>query len=140
MITKEEIKKLLDNISEPEFFTVDVKISQGGKITVFVDNYKGITISQCEAIHRILYPEISKKNENFELEVSSPGITKELKVWQQFAKLKDKEIDITTTEDEHFTGIILYAYQQNVTVAQSSENKLTLSYNDIKKAKLIINF
>ncbi len=140
MITKQEIIKLLDDITEPEFFTVDVKVSPGGKISVFVDSFDTITISQCETIHRCIYPEIAKKNDNFELEVSSPGLTKELKVWQQYAKLKDKEIEIYKTDETHFTGTVINADENSVVVAESDEKQHTLSYNDIKKAKLIIKF
>ena len=139
MITDRDIEKFLEEINDVDFFVVDVSISPSMKVKVFVDNYKGITIGECEQIHRQLYPFIDGKIENFELEVSSPGLTKPLKVWQQYDKLKGKEISIITKDDENYEGKIEKADNAQVQIKAAKET-ITFDYTQIKKAKIILKF
>ncbi len=139
MITERDIEKFLEEINDVDFFVVDVSISPSMKVKVFVDNYKGISIGECEQIHRQLYSFIDGKIENFELEVSSPGLTKPLKVWQQYDKLKGKEISIITKDDENYEGKIEKADNAQVQIKTAKET-ITFDYTQIKKAKIILKF
>ncbi len=139
MITERDIEKFLEKINDVDFFIVNVSISPSMKIKVFVDNYKGISIGECEQIHRQLYPFINKKVDNFELEVSSPGLTKPLKVWQQYDKLKGKEISIKISDEETYIGKIEKADKAQLQIKTAKET-LTFDYTQIKKAKIILKF
>ena len=70
-----------------ELFLVEVKIASGNQITVLLDADNGITIEKCTEINKALYKYIEESglfgDENFSLEVSSPGLDKPLKLHRQ---------------------------------------------------------
>ncbi|MEC9487167.1 MAG: ribosome maturation factor RimP [Prosthecochloris sp.] len=69
---------------EDELFLVDLKVKNGGqgrRIEVLVETEKGVTISQCAALSRMIRDEIEENSElqgiageAFDLTVSSPGV------------------------------------------------------------------
>jgi ribosome maturation factor RimP len=139
MISKEYIENILKNINDIDFFIVDIKISPNQKISIHIDNQEGITISQCQEIHKKIYPLINEKTENFELEISSPGLSNNLKVWQQYSKIIGQEIKITDIEGQTYTGEILQANEKEIKIKKADTEK-TLTYKQIKKAKQILKF
>lgn len=139
MITKELIVEFLNQIKEIEFFVVEVKLTPNMKISVFIDSLEGIKIGDISTIHKALYSRIETKEENFDLEISSPGLTSLLKVWQQYLKLKGKNIQIVSEEDEVIDCIVVDADETKVEVKLKNEEILTFAYQQIRKAKQIIN-
>lgn len=140
MINKEFVIKNLQEIIEDGFFIVDVKISPSSKIVVHLDNKEGIKLKDCRLVHSKLYPLIEEETEFFELEISSPGLTNELKVWQQYEKIIDKRLSIITINDKSISGLLLSANDTEIKLQLSKEETITLSYNEIRKAKQIITF
>jgi len=140
MITKEIVEKNLESILETNFFVVDIKISPSERVTVLVDTFEGIKLSECQTIHKKLYPILEAINEDFELEISSPGLTSPLKLWQQYFKLIGKEIEIETSEKQALIGKVITANETKIELQISETTKITLEYKNIKKAKQIIKF
>ncbi len=140
MINLELVKNILDKIIDEKIFIVDLKINPNTKITLYLDSFQGITLDECTAIHRRLAEELRETSDDFLLEVSSPGLTSNLIVWQQYAKLKDKQISINTTENQSITGTVTNANETEVSITLNNNETLTFQYNQIKKAKPIINF
>lgn len=139
MITKELIVEFLNQIKEIEFFIVEVKLTPNMKITVFVDSLEGIKIGDISIIHKALYSRIASKEENFDLEISSPGLTSYLKVWQQYLKLKGKNIQIVSEDDEVIDCVVENADETKVELKLKNAEILTFEYQQIRKAKQIIN-
>lgn len=139
MINEKIIRNKLQEFSDFDFYIVDIKISSGIKISIFLDNIKGITIDECQKIHKFLITEFGKELDDYIVEVSSPGLTKNFKVWQQYNKVKGQEIVIRTNEDEEITAVVLEADENKVKVKTKKEDK-EFSYNEIKKAKLLLKF
>ncbi len=140
MITKQYIIDYLKDTLSEDIFLVEVKIGSNQKIRVDLDKMDGIKLEECLQIHKQLYAEIEKNTENFELEVSSPGLSGNLRVWQQYSKIVGNEINLTTQDGLNFTGKLNYADQNQIKIQKSKEEELTLSYNEIKKAKQVIKF
>ena len=55
-------------------FLVAVKVSSANKIIVLADKLDGITIDECVSIHRFIESKLDRDIEDYELEVSSPGL------------------------------------------------------------------
>ena len=140
MINKDFILKNLQEIIQDGIFVVDVKISPSSKIIVHLDNKDGLQLKDCRLVHKELYTIIEAETEMFELEVSSPGLTSDLKVWQQYDKIIGKRIIIVTTDDESITGLLEKANETEVELQLSKQETITLSYTQIRKAKQIITF
>ncbi len=140
MDIKNFVTDTLKSIIKSDFFIVDVKIGNDNKISVKIDNEKGILLSECKKIHKELYSLIENKIEYFELEVSSPGLTSSLKVWQQYKKLINNSIEIQTVDNQIFKAIVENADENLVSLILNENNHINIEYNKIKKAKQIIEF
>jgi ribosome maturation factor RimP len=140
-MTEDFVKAKLSGILNNDFFIVDVKVNErNDKINVYLDRFSGgLTLADCERIHRELYPEIELIKDNFELVVSSPGLTKPLKVWQQYYKNIGKKIKITTNAGEFFEAEIISADKEKVILRKINDfTPVEFQYNQIKKAVLKI--
>lgn len=140
MINENFINTLLKSIIPENIYIVELKLSNAPKISLFIDSFEGVTIKDCQTIHKKLATEIREHTDDFLLDVSSPGITSKLIVWQQYAKLLNQKINITTAEGENFNCTINKANEEQIEVLHENNETLTISYNKIKKAKPIIEF
>ena len=140
MFDKDKIRQIVDNaLDDNDLFVVDITVGKRNNITVYLDSYRGLSLDDCERIHRKIYPEIEEIDDDFELTVSSPGLTSEFKVWQQYHKNKGKEIEIITTDGLTYRGTIEEADEEKFTL-KTKKQTLSFSYNDVKRAKLVLKF
>ena len=80
MITKEKILDIIQQkIEEDNYFIVEVDIKPGGRIVVLIDGDEGVSIDYCISISRLIEQSLDRDTEDFELEVSSPGLGQPLK-------------------------------------------------------------
>ena len=77
---EQKVMALID--SDPENFLVEVKIRPGNNIKVFVDADRGISIDKLAHYNRTLYRQLEESrlfpNNDFSLEISSPGLDEPL--------------------------------------------------------------
>ena len=107
MIDKNHIEKLVNEfIKGTGTFLVAVRISSSNKITVLADTMKDITIDECVAIHRHLEKNLDRDAEDFELQVSSPGLDMPFGVIDQYYKNEGKKVEVVSADGEKFTGIL----------------------------------
>ncbi len=140
MLEENTIREIVKNaIDDNDIFIVDINVGSNNKITVYLDKYGGLSLDDCERIHRKIYPEIEQLEDKFELTVSSPGLTSEFKVWQQYHKNIGQEIEIILKDGRTIRGKITEADQDKISL-QTKKEQLTIPYTDIKKAKLILKF
>ncbi len=141
MIDKNEIRQIVEqNLDSNDYFIVDITVGADEKITVYIDKFNGnITLDDCEKLHSKIYPKLEELYDNFDLTVSSPGLTSGLKVWQQYYKNIGQEIEILQTDGKTIRGKILEADENQVKI-QTKNQIITLPYDHIKKAKLILKF
>ena len=107
MIEKDNIERLVNEfINERGIFLVAVKVSSSNKITVLVDTMTGITIDECAAVHRHIENNLDREKEDFELQVSSPGLDMPFGVIGQYYKNTGRKIEVVTVEGSKFTGTL----------------------------------
>lgn len=137
-----EIQDFLSKNLDEKYFIVEIKYnSSEDKYFIFVDTFAGITLKECETIHRKLNDFFEDKMDaDFALEVSSPGLTSELKVWQQYKKNINSEIKIITNENQTIEATVIEANTEEVTIKFADQQTKTIKYSNIKKAKSIIKF
>jgi ribosome maturation factor RimP len=108
MISIEKIKELLARkIEGTGIFLVDVIISQGNRITVYLDKTEGISLDECVGLNRYLNANLDRDIEDYELEVSSPGLGSPFKVKEQFEKNMGKDVEVQLNSGEKLTGKLL---------------------------------
>lgn len=132
-------------------FPVEIKISPGNDIKIFLDADDGITIEKCSSINKALYKYIEESgffpNGNFSLEVSSPGIDEPLKLHRQYKKNIGRKIEVLMTDNTKIEGTLLNVSDDEITVEEKTGkgNKIniktiTISFNEIKHTKVLITF
>ncbi len=105
MIEKQKIESLVEEfLKGTELFLVAVKVSSSNKITVLADRNSGITIDDCIAIHRHIESSLDRDAEDFELQVSSPGLDHPFAVFRQYLKNEGRKVEVTDIEGTKLTG------------------------------------
>lgn len=152
MIAKEIIEKLVREKLDERMFIVEINVSSTNVIHIFVDSYDGMTIEQCIAISRNVEHNLDREEEDFALEVSSPGLTESFKVKEQYIKYTGKAIKVIT-EDQKLEGLLKSTSDEGIVLETSGKEKVegqkkkqlvvkeyNLKYDDIKSAKAVISF
>src|SRR5674476_333652 len=105
MIEKQKIQGLVEEyIKGTGLFIVTVKISNANRITVLADKNEGITIDECAAIHRHIENGLDRDKEDFELQVSSPGLDMPFVVIEQYFKNVAEKVDVMVIEGSKYSG------------------------------------
>ena len=115
-------------------------------IEVFIDGEKGVSVEDCAKISREINEQIEAENlfdSAYRLEVSSPGADRPLKFLQQFTKHVNRNFDLQLSEESEtnkkVVGKLLSIDGENLVFLIQKE-EVTVPYNTIKKAKVIISF
>ncbi|MCE5347282.1 MAG: ribosome assembly cofactor RimP [Bacteroidales bacterium] len=107
MIEKSKIQDLVKEfIKGTELFIVAVKVSSSNKITVLADTMEGITIDECVDIHRHIESNLDRDIEDFELQVSSPGLDLPFGVIEQYYKNEGKKVEVIDNDGSKYSGIL----------------------------------
>jgi len=136
---------------DPENFLVEVKISPGNNVKVFVDGDKGVSIDKLVQYNRKLYKDIEESglfpNGDFSLEVSSPGLEEPLKLHRQYLKNIGRSVEVILKDGVKKEGKLLDATGSYLLIeeqkGQGKKKELlqqTISFDDIKTTKIQIKF
>ena len=153
MIDKETVKRLVEEMLDDKMFVVEISVNERNVINIFVDSFEGLTIDQCIAISRHVEHSFDREEEDFELQVSSPGLTENFSVTQQYIKYVGKPVEVKTRDEEKLEGIILEADNNKFVLETSALERLEgqkkkqlvvkkhhLKYDEIKSVKAVISF
>jgi ribosome maturation factor RimP len=153
MIDKAKITELVQEKLDDKMFIVDIAVSTSNVIQIFVDGFDGIPIEKCVAISRHVEHSFDRDEEDFELQVSSPGLTEPFKVQQQYHKYTGRNIQVLTVEGEKLEGNLLETNSEGIVLETEKREKVeghkkkqlikkqhNLKYNEIQSAKAVISF
>ena len=154
MITSNRIKEIVFNhIDGSELFIVDIVVRSGNNITVHIDSNKGVSIDECAGISKIIDSNFNREEEDFELEVSSPGLTQPFKVVQQYIKNIGQNVEVLLKNGQKETGKLISANAETFTIEKLQKVKLDVKskpemvatqqqfkLEDVKSTKVVINF
>jgi ribosome maturation factor RimP len=155
MYRKHEIEDLIaPELEKNDFFLVSLNISKGNKINIEVDGMHGISIDQCVGLSRIIESGLDREAEDFELQVSSPGATKPFKVFRQFLKHLNKEIEVVLADGSKIKGELMEVdegklvieYQKKIKIKGKKKKKEFVTereeilMNQVKSARGVVSF
>lgn len=110
-------------------------------------NLETITISDCTKISKILTDLLEKnlQNNNFYIEVSSPGLERPLIEYSDFIRFTGSKIKIELKEEiknrVNYLGIIKKCEEGKIQLIQDQTNiKIVFDFNIIKNANLVFEF
>lgn len=123
-----------------------VKEGQDYYLRAYIDKDGGVTIEDCEAVSRALSDVIDQDDyieDAYILEVSSPGLGRQLKKDRHFENSMGLEVDVKLYEAidgcKEFTGI-LSGYDKNVIVIKSEDDEKHFDRNKVSSVRLTIDF
>ena len=99
-------KSVMEFIHGTGLFLVAVKVSNSNRITVLADKKEGITIDECAMLHRHIEKALDRDAEDFELQVSSPGLDAPFMVIEQYYRNEGRKVAVVDNEGLKFTGIL----------------------------------
>ncbi len=112
MINKERIEKSVrEFIGGTGLFLVSVKVSSSNRIIILADKKEGITIDECAELHRHIERDLDREAEDFELQVSSPGLEMPFGVIEQYYKNEGNQVAVVDSDGQKYSGKL-----KNVTV------------------------
>ena len=107
MIDKNVVKKLVDEWLEgKEYFLVDIQISPDSKVVVEIDHADGVWIEDCVELSKFIEENLSRDEEDYELEVGSAGLGQPFKVPQQYINFIGKEVEVLDHDGRKVSGVL----------------------------------
>ena len=153
MVDTKKIEQLVNEKLEKEMFLVEVHVSASNVIRVSIDSYNGVTIDHCVAISRHIEHNLDREEEDFELQVSSPGLSEPFKVKEQYLKNVGRQVEVDTQDGRKLAGILKAATPDDIIVESSTRerveghkkkqlivNEHKIEYSEIKSAKVVVLF
>lgn len=157
MIDKKTVKRLVEErfaeLGE-ELFIVDISINERNVINIFIDGFEGVTIEQCVSVSRNVEHNLDREEVDFELHVSSPGLSQGFVVKEQYVKYTGKSVEVVTTaSDKKLEGVLLEVGEEGIVLETSGREKVeghkkkqlvvkkhNLKYDEIKSTKAVVSF
>jgi ribosome maturation factor RimP len=147
MITEGIIRGLVEEkIEGTDMFLVSVKVLPSNRIKVFVDAVAGLDVNDCVTVSRHVEGSLDRDKEDFELEVSSPGLTEPYQHPLQYKKNVGRQVKVTTNEGVSVKGELMEFEGDSITVQPEKKKKqeqaepVKILLSDIKEAKTVISF
>jgi ribosome maturation factor RimP len=147
MADKEFIQGLIgEYVKGTGLFLVAVRISSANRITVLADRKEGISIDDCVALHRYIEDHLDRDKEDFELQVSSPGLDSPFLVIEQYLKNEGRKIEVTDNDGTRYSGILKnvtpggFELEAEVKIKGRPKETKELSFNfdQVKTARVIL--
>ena len=155
MIEKDKIEQLVNGYLQGRgLFLVAVRISATGKITVLIDRNEGVTIDDCAELSRYIEKNLDRDQEDYELQVSSPGLDMPFLVIEQYRKNVGRMVEVVDTGGKKHKGILRNVteggFELEVTMkdkkgkkdktAISDTNDISFNFEQVKSAREIVTF
>lgn len=118
MISKEIINQYIEEwINNKPFFLVDLNIGPDFSIAIEIESVQGnVSIGDCAELSRHIESRLSNEDLDFALKVSSAGIGQPFKVFRQYQKHINKEVEVRLKNGQKFSGTLLSCDEDKFTV------------------------
>lgn len=143
-------KLLMPLIEENNFDLVDVEyVKEGGNwyLRAYIDKEGGISVNDCELVSRALSDLLDVHDfisDAYILEVSSPGLGRQLKKEKDFARSIDKEVEIklykAIDKQKEIVGFLVAYDDETLTIELEDESTISVSRSNIAIIRLAFDF
>lgn len=154
MIDKAVVEQYInEKIAGTDFFIVALDVDASNNISVSLDSDTSITIDDCVDVSHYVEQKLNTQDENFSLQVATPGVNNPLVLPRQYVKNIGRQVKIQTKADESYKGELVDADNESFTIAFTKKVKQegtkkkkkrtqhqSFSYDDIKTTKVVVSF
>lgn len=125
MINANEIRGwVTEHLENQGGFLVDVTVSDGADIRVFVDASEGMPISRCVEISRLIEGRLDPDEYDFALQVSTPGLDQPLKVRPQYDKNVGRGIKVQLHDGHSVEGILTEVKDAGIALEHKEKKRI----------------
>lgn len=155
MTRREEYESKTEKLLEPilaanhlELYDVEY-VKEGGNwfLRAYIDKEGGVTIDDCEVVSRALSDLLDRDDfikDSYILEVSSPGLGRQLKKDKHFEKSIGEEIEIklykAIDKKKEWVGVLQSFDQDKLTVDLGDGKTMDFPRQDIAMVRLTLDF
>ena len=135
-----------EKIEGTDMFLVSAKVLPSNRIRVYVDAVDGLAVKACVQISRHIEGSLDREQEDFELEVSSPGLSEAFQHPLQYQKNVGRGIKVLTNDGSKAKGKLVKFENDTITIEPETKKKkeqaepVTIPLSKIKEAKTVISF
>ena len=144
-VIEDAVEEIVENLltdTDLELVAVDYVREKDWYLRVFIDKEGGIEIDDCQALSGRLEEILDEKDiikGSYILEVSSPGLDRELKKPKDFQREKGKTVDVSlfapVDGNKLIVGVLKDYDGENITIDEQ-----TISMADVAQVRLHIDF
>jgi len=154
-IINEKLKEEITKVSEIRFqeedladcFILDI-ILKDKKVEVFADTDDGIKFWQCQKLSRAIEAYLDESQvlgEEYTIEVSSPGVDRPLKLYRQYPRNLDRQLEITLDDDKIVTGKMTAVTEEEITLKVPGAKKgmfktQVVPFESVKSTMVLVSF
>ena len=147
----ERVEKLLEPVmTENGFELVDVEFIKEGAnyfLRVYIDKPGGVTIDDCELVSRALEARLDEEDfieQAYVLEVSSPGLDRQLKKDKDFVKYAGSLVDVKLYRERDgsraFQGRLKSMAEGKLCIVLEDETEMEFDKKEIASVRLAVTF
>lgn len=124
MIQKNIVKEIVDRwLADKDYFLVDITISPDNRIVIEIDHADGVWIEDCVELSRHIEDNLSRDDEDYELEVGSAGLGQPFKVEQQYINFCGREVEVLAADGKKYRGTLKSVSGRQFVVSVSEKVK-----------------
>ncbi|HWD99934.1 MAG TPA: ribosome maturation factor RimP [Bryobacteraceae bacterium] len=149
----EKIEEIAERVARPEGIEiVEIELKGSGRnqlLRIFIDRPEGVSHADCEFISQQVSAILDVEDPipgSYSLEVSSPGLERKLRKWEDWPRFTGKKAKVVLKEPaqdnqgrdnlKHFEGLISRAENHTVTVELSGGREVNFPFEQIERANL----
>ncbi|HHV12915.1 MAG TPA: ribosome maturation factor RimP [Clostridiales bacterium] len=155
MTKHEEYERRTEALLEPllkanNFELYDIEYVKEGSnwfLRAYIDKEGGIAVDDCELVSRALSDLLDKHDyipDSYILEVSSPGLGRQLKRDKHFEKSLGEEVEVklykALNKKKEFVGLLAAFDQETVTIELEGGSTMVIPRADIATVRLTFDF
>jgi ribosome maturation factor RimP len=153
MIEKETVANLVALHTEGSgLFVVDIHVSPSNNIRILVDSPKGVSLGECISLSKAIEGSLDRDQYDFDLEVSSPGLSEPLKVVSQYSKNIGRDVEVIAQDGQKHTGRLIRITGNGFVIAEHIKIKgekkrpeiktmeREFDYNLIRSTKVVVSY
>lgn len=143
------IRSLFEEGRCGEYYLVDLEVSPTNKIVVYIDGDEGVSLDACTQISRVLESVLDQEptlGGVYELEVSSPGVSRPLRFPRQYLKHVGRTLKVELLDGTMVEGLLTNTGHEAIFLEVKGPDKKSkpeareVAFDQIKEAYVTIQF
>jgi len=154
MYDKQEILGIVEKALEgTPHYVVEFDVNAANRITVFVDSDESVSIDFCVELSKKIEQSLDREKEDFELLVSSAGLSEGFKIPRQYKKYIGKQVEVHLPNGPWLRGELKSAGDENFVIEteemvkvegkkkkQRQVSEKQFAYDEVNMTRLFLDF